>query len=48
MLAAVAKRIDFKATQTIMEFNNRKTAGSGKDPHYKRQVKDPVSQMSGH
>lgn len=43
MLAELAKRINYTAKQTIIEYRNRKTTGMGKDPHYRAPIKDPAS-----
>ena len=37
-------KIEYSSKQTIVEFTQRKRAG--KDPHYRKQVLDPSSQLS--
>ena len=44
MLKDISAKIDFTSSQTILEFNNRKKPG--KDPHYRKPISDPSSQLS--
>lgn len=44
MMKELRSKIEYSSKQTIVEFTQRKRAG--KDPHYRKQVLDPSSQLS--
>ena len=46
MLRELADKIDYTSLKTIVEFNKRNKKGAQTDPHYKKQVLDPSSQLS--
>jgi ribosomal protein S16 len=46
MLKSIEEKIDYSSLQTIVDFNKRHKQGSRTDPHYKKHVLDPSSQLS--
>lgn len=46
MLRELAAKIDYTASETIREFNDRNKKEARKDPHYKKQVLKPASQLT--